>query len=214
VFDAVLFDLDGTLTDPAAGIVASFRHALTAVGHHVEDDIDLRWMIGPPVRDNLQRIGLPDHLHDDAVLAFRDRHTSIGLYDVALHDGIVDLLAAVRAAGSAIAVATFKPTLQAELTIQHLGLTHAVDAVVGVDHEMVVGDKTPVVTEALARLGRPGTSVMIGDRHHDITAGRSCSCATVGVTWGYADPGELDSCGPDHVVDSVEALAAVLLDAG
>lgn len=212
MFDRVLFDLDGTLTDPAEGIVASFRHALTSVGHVVADDVDLRWMIGPPIRDNLVRIGLPDDLHDDAVSVFRDRHTAIGLYDVTLHDGIRELLAELRAAGSAIAVATFKPTLQAELTIQHLGLTHDVDAVVGVDHEMVVGDKTPVVNEALARLGGTGTSVMIGDRHHDVTAGRAGGCSTVGVTWGYAGPGELATAAPDHVVDTIDSLATVLLD--
>lgn len=211
VFDTVLFDLDGTLTDPATGIVDSFRHALTAVGHPADDDVDLRWMIGPPIRDNFSTYGLPEHLHDDAVVAFRDRHTAVGLYDVALHPGIVELLRAVRATGSATAVATFKPMAQAIETIDHLGLSALFDAVVGVGEQMVAGDKGPVIDEALRTIGREGTAVMIGDRHHDLTAGRSRGCTTVGVRWGYASPGELESCDPDHLVGSVDELAAVLL---
>lgn len=214
MFDRVLFDLDGTLTDPADGIISSFRHALHRVGHPVADDVDLRWMIGPPIRENLTAVGLPDHLHDDAVAAYRDRHTGIGLYDVSLHPGVEALLADVRAAGSAIAVATFKPTLQAELTIQHLGLTHAVDAVVGVDAEMATATKVPVLEEALARLGGDGPAVMVGDRHHDVTAGRACGCTTVGVSWGYAGEGELEAAGADHVVATVAGLASVLLGDG
>ena len=206
----MLFDLDGTLTDPADGIIASFRHALGRVGHPVADDVDLRWMIGPPIRDNLTAIGLPDHLHDDAVAAYRDRHTDIGLYDVTLHPGIEALLADLRAAGSSIAVATFKPTLQAELTIQHLGLTHAVDAVIGVDAEHLTDTKVPVLTEALGRLGG-GPAVMVGDRHHDITAGRTCGCTTVGVSWGYAGPDELEEAGADYLVSTMAGLATVLL---
>lgn len=211
MFDRVLLDLDGTLTDPADGIIASFRHALGTVGHPVDDDADLRWMIGPPIRENLVAVGVPDHLHDDAVAAYRDRHVDIGLYDVSLHPGIEALLADVRAAGSRIAVATFKPTLQAELTIQHLGLTHAVDAVVGVEADAVTSSKVPVITEALRQLGGDGSAVMVGDRHHDVTAGRSCSCTTVGVGWGYAGPGELEAAGADHVVETVAGLATVLL---
>jgi phosphoglycolate phosphatase len=211
VFDIVLFDLDGTLTDPASGIVDSFRHALTSVGHPVDEEVDLRWMIGPPIRDNFATFGLPDHLHDDAVVAFRDRHTSIGLYDVTLHRGIPELLDVVRNAGSATAVATFKPTTQAIETIEHLGLADRFDAVVGVGEHMVVGDKGPVIDEALTSAGRSGTSVMIGDRHHDLSAGRSRGCTTVGVRWGYASPGELEACAPDHLVSSVDELTAVLL---
>lgn len=214
MFDRVLFDLDGTLTDPADGIIASFRHALGRVGHPVAEDADLRWMIGPPIRDNLTAVGLPDHLHDDAVSAYRDRHTDIGLYDVSLHPGIEALLADLRAAGSSIAVATFKPTLQAELTIQHLGLTHAVDAVVGVDADLATATKVPVLTEALARLGGAGSAVMVGDRHHDIDAGRACGCTTVGVAWGYAGDGELEAAGADHLVATVAGLSTVLLGAG
>lgn len=211
MFDAVLFDLDGTLTDPAVGIVASFRHALTSVGHPVADDEDLRWMIGPPVRHNLSRVGLPDDLHDDAIAAFRAQHTTVGLFDVTLHVGVRELLADLRAAGSAIAVATFKPQPQAEVTLDHLGLTDAVDAICGVDSDHTVGDKVPIITRALDLLGHRATSVMIGDRHHDLDAGRACGCATVGVRWGYADEGELEASAPDHLVDTVADLRAVLL---
>lgn len=211
MFDAVLFDLDGTLTDPAVGIVDSFRHALGSIGYPVAPDDDLRWMIGPPIKDNFATFGVPDTLHDDALAAFRERHLEVGLFDVVLHPGVPELLDALRTSGSAIAVATFKPTPQAEQTIEHLGLVDAVDAVVGVAHDFAETGKGPIIDEALDRLGRSGPAVMIGDRHHDLSAGRSRGCTTVGVRWGYASPGELESCEPDHLVTTIAELGTVLL---
>ena len=211
MFDAVLFDLDGTLTDPAVGITGSFRHALATVGHPVADDVDLTWMIGPSMRENLVRHGLPDDLHDAAIDAYRSRHTDVGLYDATLHAGTVELLDALVGAGVQVALATAKPVPQAVLTLEHFGIADRFTVVAGAGPDGRTVGKVSIVADALARLGAPARAAMVGDRLHDIEAGRANGCTTVGVEWGYAEPGEFDAVAPDHRVDSFEALAALLI---
>jgi len=207
----VLFDLDGTLTDPASGITGSFRHALAAVGHPVGDDIDLTWMIGPSMRENLVRHGLPADLHDSAIDAYRARHTEVGLYDATLHAGTVELLDALARAGIAIALATAKPIPQAVRTLEHFGIADRFTVVAGAPPDGHIIGKVGIVADALARLFAPGRAAMVGDRRHDVEAGRANGCITIAVEWGYAEPGELDAASPDHRVDSFERLASLLI---
>src|SRR5690606_12117475 len=123
MLDAVLFDLDGTLTDPATGITGSFRHALAAVGHPVADDVDLTWMIGPSVRENFHRQGLPEPLHAEATLAYRTRHVEAGLFEASLHEGVVELLDELVRNGIRVGLATAKPLDQALITLEHFAIS-------------------------------------------------------------------------------------------
>lgn len=211
MFDAVLFDLDGTLTDPALGITASFRHALAAVGHPCADDVDLDWIIGPSMVENLTRHGLPLHLHEEAIAAYRARHMAVGLYDAVLLPGALDVLDALGAAGVPVALATAKPVPQALATLAHFDIAGRFAAVAGNSLDSRAPGKSTIVADALAQLDGPQRPVMIGDRMHDVEAGRANGCTTVGVTWGYAEPGEFDAFRPDHLVDSFDALRALLL---
>lgn len=208
MFDAVLFDLDGTLTDPEVGITGSFRHALAHVGHPVDDDLDLRWMIGPAIRDNFVRHGLPHHLHDEAIVAFRARHTEVGLFEATLIPGIVDVLDVLVGGGVPLALATAKPVPQAVTTLEHFGIAHHFRVVAGGLADGVPRSKSTIVADARAQLGhRGGEAVaMVGDRQHDINGGRDNGCTTVAVEWGYAEPGELDAAAPDHRVATPQAL--------
>ena len=216
MLDAVLFDLDGTLTDPAAGITGSFRHALTTVGHPVADDVDLTWMIGPGLRDTLHRHGLPVDLHADAIVAFRARHTEIGLFEATLHDGVVDVLGHLTALGIPLGLATAKPLDQAVTTLAHFGIADHFCVVGAATTDGVARSKAQIVAAALAELGHrsplsPDVRVaMVGDRQHDINGGRRNGCITVAVEWGYAEPGELDEVAPDHRVADMGELVNVL----
>ena len=226
----MLFDLDGTLTDPAAGITDSFRHALAEVGHPVDPSLDLTWIIGPPLRENFRIHGLPDHLHTRAVDVFRARHTDVGLFDAALVPGIVAVLESLRGDGVALGVATDKPAGQARTTLEHFGIAQHFDAVSGAAADGVHLSKAEIVADALRELGfdtartaagveprdgeprnvEPPNVAMVGDRVHDIEGGRANRCVTVAVSWGYAQPGELDLAGPDHLVHSPEELLILL----
>jgi phosphoglycolate phosphatase len=209
-YDAVIFDLDGTLTDPAPGIVGSFRHALAAVGRPAPEDQDLTWMIGPPIRANLVRYGLEEDLHEAAVDAYMARHSAVGLYDAVVHDGIAELLSDLRGAGRRIALATLKPVDQAEETLRHFGLDERFDVVGGRDPGALVDGKIDIVADVRRRLGGDAP-VMIGDRAQDVDAGIANGLATVVVDWGYAEPGEFDATPPTHRVATVADLRTLLL---
>ena len=212
VFDAVLFDLDGTITDPAEGIVASFRHALETVGYPADPGVDLTWAIGPPIRESFGLCGLPDALHTDAIAAFRERHLAVGLFEATLVPGMVEVLDALVTEGTVLGLATAKPHAQALTTLEHFSLRDRFKVVGAAYSEGVANPKELIVADALDQLGLgPAAAVaMVGDRVHDVVGGRSNGCRTVSVTWGYAQPGELERAAPDHVVADAAELLAVL----
>lgn len=210
---AVLFDLDGTLTDPAVGITGSFRHALAHVGHPVADDLDLTWMIGPAMAHSLTRHGLPEELHDAAITAYRARHTEVGLFEATLVPGVVDVLDGLVADGVPLALATAKPVVQAEITLDHFGIADRFTVVAGGGSGAGPG-KDVIVADALAQLADRGVdprpAAMVGDRRHDVDGGRANGCTTVHVAWGFDEPGEIDAARPDHRAASPEDLLGLL----
>lgn len=213
MLDAVLFDLDGTLTDPAEGITGAFRHAVASVGHPADDATDLTWIIGPAVRDNLTRYGVPEEHHDLVVTTFRAHMTEIGLFQATVIAGITEVLASLQSAGVPLALATAKPTYQAEISLEHFELDRYFTAVAGGIADGQPRSKSLIVSDALSELGHPDPSrvAMVGDRHHDIDGARANGCLAVAVTWGYAEAGEMDVAEPDHVVDTPMQLGELLL---
>ena len=212
MLDAVLFDLDGTLSDPAEGITGAFRHAVSVHGMPAHDDLDLRWIIGPAVRHNFARYGLPEDNHDEAVRTFRARMMEVGLYQADLIEGIVDVLDALRTDGIPLAVATAKPTEQAQINLEHLGLLDRFTVVAGGIADGQPLSKGQIVADALVQLGRPDPTrvAMVGDRVHDIDGARDNGLISVAVTWGFAEDGEHAASAPDHVVSTPTALLDVL----
>ncbi|HWJ61627.1 MAG TPA: HAD hydrolase-like protein [Acidimicrobiales bacterium] len=212
MLDAVLFDLDGTLTDPAEGITGAFRHAVASVGHPADDDVDLTWIIGPSVRDNLSRYGLPAEHHDLVVTTFRNHMTEVGLFQATVIAGVTDVLASLHEAGIPLALATAKPTNQAEISLDHFGLTDLFTVIAGNTLGAPIS-KGQIMAHALEQLGGPDPArvAMVGDRHHDIDGAHANGCIAVAVTWGYAEAGEMDVAAPHHVVDTPAELGALLL---
>lgn len=212
MLDAVLFDLDGTLTDPEVGIVGSFRHALAAVGHPAAPDADLRWVIGPPLHDSLGRQGVPTHLHDQVIDEYRARLRTTGLFEATLIEGMDDVLAALAADGVPLALATAKMISMADTTLEHFDLASHFSVVAGALADGKPRAKAQIVADALAALGRPDPArvAMVGDRHHDTDGARANGVIAVSVTWGFAEDGERDRHPPDHVVDSPADLLRVL----
>ncbi|MCU1372216.1 MAG: putative phosphatase [Ilumatobacteraceae bacterium] len=213
MLEAVLFDLDGTLTDPVEGITGAFRHAVASVGHPADDDADLTWIIGPAVRDNLSRYGLPEEHHDLVVKTFRAHMTEVGLFQATVIAGITAVLASLRDAGVPLALATAKPTYQAETSLDHFDLRQYFTAVAGGVADGRPRSKSLIVGDALAELGDPDPArvAMVGDRHHDIDGAHANGCIAVAVTWGYAEAGEMDAARPHHIVDTPAELGALLL---
>lgn len=212
----VLFDLDGTLTDSAVGIVACFRHALAAVGADVDADItdgDLaRRIVGPPMARTLHSMGLADRA-DDALAAYRAEYTSRGWSMNSVFDGIEDLLADLKARGVRLAVATSKAETTARRILEHFGLDGYFEVIAGASSDGTRAEKADVVAHALAQLSPlPERVLMVGDRSHDVQGAAAHGIDTVVVDWGYGS-GDFD--GPDVVaplqrVATIAQLRAVL----
>jgi phosphoglycolate phosphatase-like HAD superfamily hydrolase len=210
--ELVIFDLDGTLTDSAAGIVASFTHALQQIGAPVPDGDLAGRIVGPPMHLTLGGMGLGDYA-DAAIAAYRADYTSRGWAMNSLFDGIPELLADLRAAGVRLAVATSKAEPTAQRILAHFGLDVFFEVIAGASLDGSRSAKADVVAHALAQLQPlPGSVLMIGDRSHDVEGAAVHGIDTVVVGWGYgADDfvGALPSATRVHGAD-IAALREVL----
>ncbi|HRW38796.1 MAG: HAD hydrolase-like protein [Acidimicrobiales bacterium] len=212
MLDAVLFDLDGTITDPEVGITGSFRRAMADVGHPVADDVDLRWMIGPTLAESLDRVGLPTDLHQAVIDGYRAHLRAEGLRQAELVAGMPEVIDGLRADGVRLALASAKMIDMGETTLRHVGLLDRFELVAGCLPDGAVRTKGQIVGDALAGLGGPdpGHVAMVGDRRHDIEGARQHGCLAVAVEWGFAEPGELDRAAPDRIVATPAELLTVL----
>jgi phosphoglycolate phosphatase len=208
----VIFDLDGTLTDSAHGIVSSFRHALREVGIPVpEGDLAAR-IVGPPMHHTLRAMGLGDRA-DAAIAAYRADYTSRGWAMNSVFDGIPGLLADLRAAGIRLAVATSKAEPTARRIMAHFELDDHFEVIAGASLDGSRATKADVVAHALAQLEPvPERVVMVGDRAHDVEGAAAHGIDTVVVGWGYgrSDFAERTAVSALAHVDSVDHLREVL----
>lgn len=216
----VLLDLDGTLTDSAPGIVASLRTGFANAGFAVPADEVLRTFVGPPLGASMASIGLSDADAALAIAAYRRDFEVHGMFDNSVIPGFAEVLGELREAGLTLLVATAKPEHYARQIVEHFGLDRylegGLDGVHGADPEAVgeVQGKEVVVETALAHavaLGADvGQVVMVGDREHDVHAAAHHGIPTVGVTWGYAAPGELEAAGAAAIATTPRELRKLL----
>jgi phosphoglycolate phosphatase len=189
----VIFDLDGTLTDSAVGIVASFRHALAEIGAEVpEGDLASR-IVGPPMHHTLHGMGLGAQA-DEAIAAYRADYTTRGWSMNSTFDGIPQLLTDLKAAGVRLAVATSKAEPTARRILAHFGLDEHFEVIAGASVDGTRSAKADVVAHALSQLTPlPDRVLMVGDRSHDVEGAAEHGIETVVVGWGY---GKDDFDGP------------------
>ena len=207
----LLFDLDGTLTDSAEGILRCVQYALEQCGTPEPDAEKLRPFIGPPLLDSFQEFcGMPPARAAFAVEQYRKRFSTVGLLENAVYDGIPELLEQLREHGYVLAVATSKPEVYTLRILEHFDLFKYFTAVAGCDIHRAGETKADMIRLALRRLGlpeqEPPQTVMIGDRKHDVLGAKECRVPCIGVRYGYAEAGELEQYGADWVTDSVETL--------
>ena len=208
----VLFDLDGTLTDPFDGITRSVQYALSQFGLEENDRAVLGAYIGPPLREMfMKQHGLSEEQATEALRQYRVRFADVGMFENRVYDGVVSLLSALRAQGLRLAVATSKPTVFSEKILEHFGLAQYFEEIVGSELDGRRVEKADVIAETMARLGATSADAwMVGDRCFDVEGAHVHGIPAVGVTWGYAaDEAELHEA--DAVVHTVEELQEFLL---
>lgn len=213
----VIFDLDGTLVDPAGGITDGIAAALTELGLGVPDKALMDAMIGPKLSHSLTDIaGVPAGLLDDAIRIYRAHYRTTGIGQSLLYPGIRALLESFVEAGRPIAVATQKPEGIARTVLEHHGIAALFHTIRGsaADEAAAAGvpsGKAAIVAAALADLsGRHGVdtrqAVMVGDRAQDVAGAAANGIDCIGVGWGFAPEGELDAAGAVEIVHSSAAL--------
>ena len=210
----LLFDLDGTLTDPEEGITKAVQLALAHFGIQVEDRTSLRPFIGPPLWDQFQEYaGLSAEQSDEAVKVFRQYYLEKGVYENREYDGIRQMLGALKCAGYRLYVATSKPETTAGIVMKYFGFTDYFAYVAGADLEGTRVRKADVIRYLLEKEGivDPGEAVMIGDRKHDVLGAKEVGMDSIGVLYGYGSREELEEAGAGCIAASVEELEEYLL---
>ena len=218
---AVLFDLDGTLTDPREGITRSIAYALERLGLQPPPLDQLTFAIGPPLRDSLAKLlagGSP--LGDRnptpadverALAIYRERFGDVGLFENRPYDGIGEALSAIAQTGTQLYVATSKPFVYAKRIVDHFGLDAHFVAVHGCELDGTRELKRELLAHLLAKHSLdPGETVMVGDRGVDMDAARHHGLTGIGALWGYGSREELDDAGA-HVLCESPALLPTLV---
>jgi len=204
----ILFDLDGTLTDPKDGITRSVAYALDYFGIHVEDTDTLINFIGPPLWESFKVFyGFDDEKANEAVKKYRERFCDTGLYENDVYDGIADMLSELKKEGFRLAVATSKPWIYAKKIVEHFELDSYFEMIAGSEMDGTRVKKDEVIAYALENLGmKADETVMVGDRKHDIWGARLNNVRSVGVLFGYGSSEEFEAAGADYVVENVNEL--------
>ena len=207
-----VFDLDGTLTDPKEGITKSVCYALHFFNIEKNPD-DVVSFIGPPLKQQFKEFAaLSDKQAEKAVEVYRERFAPIGIYENKLIDGIIPMLDELCKRGAKMAVATSKPTVFAKKIADRFGISRFMEGVFGSELDGTDTDKACVIKKAMKKLGAlPQNTVMVGDRIHDITGAEKNKIPAIGVTFGYAPPGELEKSNAAAVCASPEELLKILI---
>ncbi len=194
--NALLVDLDGTLTDPAPGIVGCFRFALAAMGRGAPPEADLRWIIGPPLRQSFAKMlgGAADP--EEALGLYQTRYGSTGLFEAAIYAGVPEALATLKQSGARLFLCTSKPAVYATRILDRFDLAQYFDAAYGSELDGRLEDKGDLIGHILAVEGLdPGDCVMWGDRRHDVAGAARHAIPTLGALWGFGGEQELREAG-------------------
>jgi phosphoglycolate phosphatase len=215
---SVLFDLDGTLTDPRSGITRSVQYALERLGRPVPDENDLLWVIGPPLRQSFVTLLRSETEADEGLRLYRERYAPTGQFENTVIPGIPALLDALRGDGIRLYVATSKPRVFALSILSHFGLADRFEAIHGSELDGTRADKGDLLAFIVATEGIDASaSVMIGDREHDAIGARAVGMPAIGVRWGYGCDRELLDAGVIALVDrpaDIGALVRALVPSG
>ncbi len=214
-WNTILFDLDGTLTDPKEGITKSVAYALDFFGIYVENIDVLKVFIGPPLVESFSYyFDFNEEETAFAVKKYRERFSEIGWAENRLYEGIGAVLSDLKKAGKRLIVATSKPEEYAVKILEHFELAEYFDLICGAPMNAPKGHgKVDVILDALRRAGIANLeeTVMVGDRLHDIEGAHQAKLKAVGVLYGYGDRAEHEKCGADCIAENLSELKEILL---
>ncbi len=207
---AILFDLDGTLTDSGEGIMKCAQLALNHYGITVDAFEDLRVFVGPPLVDSFVNFGVPAQEAMNAVTVYRSRYMTVGKFENFPYPGIEELLKKLKADGHKLYVATSKPESTSIEILEHFGLARYFDIICGATMGTSRSSKASVIAYLLEQTGRAAHTVMVGDTAFDVLGAKAHGIPTIGVSWGYGKVEDLVSAGAAAIALTVDELYELL----
>lgn len=209
----LLFDLDGTLTEPKTGITRCIQYALTGMGCAAPDEADLVHFIGPPLSQTFGHLlaTTDERTINRAVMLYRERFTEVGMYENEVYAGMADTLATLVAEGHWLYLATSKPHIFATKILHHFGLAHYFQAIHGAELDGTRQDKADLIAHILhTETLSAAETAMIGDRKHDILGALANGVTTIGVLWGYGSAAELTEANATYLAADQSALLRIV----
>jgi len=213
-FSHILFDLDGTLTNPRLGIGNSLKYALNQMKIDGYNDEILEKFVGPPLQDNFKNLfGMDEQNTILAVDHYRVYFGEKGLYENEPYDGISALLETLHQSGKQLYVVTSKLEKYSKMIIRHFGFDKYITDLIGAEPTGKHSGKGQLIRELMARNGIAASSevVMIGDTHYDLIGAKENEISSIAVAYGFGTPEVLKDCNPDYLVETVDELAELLI---
>lgn len=214
MWNTVLFDLDGTLTDPKEGITKCVKYALDYFGVENSSLDELEVFIGPPLKEQFMAYcGFNDEMGFECVKKYRERFETKGIFENKIYTGIEELLQALKKEGITLAVASSKPTVYVLQILKHFDIYKYFDVVMGSELDGRRTDKSQVIKEVLEIIKPKSHNdvVMVGDRCHDIIGANKNHIHSIGVAYGYGGIEELKECGAEYIAKDVSSIKSLLL---
>jgi phosphoglycolate phosphatase len=212
-FDTVLFDLDGTLTNPKVGITSSIRYAMQKLKRPLSPQTNLDWCIGPPIQQNFATLLQTDDpvLIEQGITAYREYFAETGLLENDLYAGVPEMLAKLNDLGLRCFVATSKPTVYALPIVEHFGLLDYFVQVYGSELDGTNGGKGDLIRHILAEEHlQPAQTIMVGDRKHDMLGAQENGVLAVGMLYGFGSRTELEESGAAYLVQEPLEIVSLI----
>jgi len=209
----ILFDLDGTLTDPAVGVTNSIMYALKRFNISVSNRKDLYKFIGPPLWDSFKKYyNFSEKQSQKAVEYYREYYKDKGIFENKVYPGIAELLENLKSSGKILVVATSKPTVFAKQILEYFDIMKYFSYVSGSNLDGTRVNKDEVIAYALekCKITDLEKAIMIGDREHDIIGAQKTGIDSMGVLFGYGNRNELECAGANYIADTVEDISTFL----
>lgn len=213
MYQTILFDLDGTLTDSGPGITNSVAYALEKFGITVEDRTTLNPFVGPPLLESFAKyFGFSEERGREALGYYREYYQEKGIFENSVYEGIRGLLRELKKAGKTVVLATSKPEVFAVQIMEHFQLAEYFDVIAGASFDETRVEKSDVIRYALSRLDsvEEKKTVMVGDRENDVRGARENGLPCIGVLYGYGSREELETAGAACIAESVQELGELL----
>lgn len=207
---AILFDLDGTLTDSGEGIIKCAKLALERLCIPIPDEKTMRSFVGPPLSDSFRRCGVPAESVDEAIRLYRSRYLTVGKFENFPYPGIREMLETLLRSGHRLFVATSKPETTAQEVLEHFALDSYFERICGATMDGSRSTKSDVIAYLLSQIGSLENTVMVGDTAFDVIGAAAHHIPTIGVNWGYGTVDSMKEAGAAAIVNTVSELTVLL----